>query len=62
MEIGATNIAPREFNYTKDNTNQQIAQRVAEKDDDTQKSPQFLEPRPVEQAGAYKQGRIDIYA
>lgn len=62
MEITATGYAPKEFTANRANVEQELTQRAQEKDENIQQTKKALEPRPVDQAGADKQGRIDIYA
>ena len=61
MEINATGLASRELTPNKSNIDQELAQRVREKDETIQQNQKALEPRPVDQPSADKTGRIDIY-
>lgn len=62
MEINSSGFAAKELVPTRTNTEQELTQKALEKDENVQQTQKALEPKPVEKAGADKQGRIDIYA
>ncbi len=62
MEINAAGFTARELVPNRTNVEQELTQRALEKEEAAQQSQKPLEPKPVEEAGADKQGRIDLYA
>jgi hypothetical protein len=61
MEINASGFTAKELVAQRREVEQDLTQRAREKDESVQQTRKPLEPRPVEQAGADKLGRIDIY-
>ncbi|MBM9605816.1 hypothetical protein [Desulfopila inferna] len=61
MEINASGFSAKELAPHRGNVDQELTQRAQEKDDAIQQTRRPLEPRPVEQPGADKLRRIDIY-
>ncbi|MCP3932146.1 MAG: hypothetical protein GY705_23990 [Bacteroidetes bacterium] len=62
MEVNMSGLAAREVSLNKRNTEQEILQKTLAKTQEVQKQQEVDEPRPVEQTGTQKQGRIDLYA
>ncbi len=62
MEVNMSGLATREMALNKANTEQEILQKTMAKAQEVQKPQEAGEPRPVEQTGSEKQGRIDLYA
>lgn len=62
MEINVTGLASRDLLPNRSNIEQDLAQKVQEKEEVQPLTPKPLEPRPVEEASSDKLGRIDIYA
>jgi hypothetical protein len=61
MEINSTGFTARELVPNRTNVEQELTQRALEKEETVQQNRKPLEAKPVEQTGAEKQGRIDIY-
>ncbi len=62
MEVNMSGLAAREVALNKANIEQDILQKSLAKSQEVQKPQEAGEPRPVEQTGSEKQGRIDLYA
>ncbi len=62
MEVNMSGLAAREISLNKANIEQEVLQKTLAKTQETLKPQEVGEPRPVEQTGGEKQGRIDIYA
>ncbi len=62
MEVNMSGMAAREMALNKANTDQEILQKSLAKTQEVLKPQEAGEPRPVEQTGTEKQGRIDTYA
>jgi hypothetical protein len=62
MEVSMSGLAAREVSLNKSNTDQDILQKTLAKTQEVLKTQEAGEPRPVEQTGTQKQGRIDLYA
>ncbi len=62
MDINATGFAAKELVANRAEVEQELTQRAQEKDENVQQTKKPVEPRPVDQAGGDKLGRIDIYA
>ncbi len=62
MEVNMSGLAAREVSLNKANIDQDILQKTLAKSQEVQKPQEAGEPRPVEQTGSEKQGRIDLYA
>ena len=62
MEVNMSGLAAREVSLNKANNEQEILQKTLEKSQEVLKPQEAGEPRPVEQTGTQKQGRIDLYA
>lgn len=62
MEVNMSGLAAREVSLNKATTEQDILQKTLAKTQEVLKTQEPGEPRPVEQTGSQKQGRIDLYA